>query len=215
MSQRIWFVLVIGCAALSCGDEGPEVPEAPFSRTECIRRAVFPEPTSSPYCLPFAEGSAFTLTQSYCSPSGRSHNTRFAWDFAGPMGTEIIAARAGVVVELREHWLDTDPQGGHENMVAVRHDDESLSLYIHMMKDGVLVELGDTVPRGGLIGWMGSSGTGFSHLHFMICLRAGLCSSPTEITLPISYRNAVGPLDSIGGMVEGEEYLAGACSTLP
>jgi len=128
------------------------------------------------------------------------------------MGTEIIAARAGVVVELREHWLDTDTQGGHENMVALQHDDESLSLYIHMMKDGVLVEMGDTVPRGGLIGWMGSSGTGFSHLHFMICLRGGLCSSPREITLPISYRNAIGPLDSIGGLVEGEEYLAGACN---
>ena len=212
MSSKIWLVLVVGLVAPSCGDQGPELPEAPATRAECIQRAVFPEPTSSPYCLPFAEGSAYALTQSYCSAPGRSHMNRFAWDFAGPMGTEIIAVRGGVVVELREHWPDTDTQGGHENMVAVQHDDESLSIYIHMMKDGVLVELGDTVPRGGLIGWMGSSGTGFSHLHFMICLRAGLCSSPTEITLPVSYRNAIGPLDSIGGLAEGEEYLAGACN---
>ena len=205
-------VVLVGGLMLGCGDEGPEVPQPPANRGQCIQRAAFPTPSSAQYCLPYAENSAFLVTQSYCSLPARSHETRFAWDFAMPMGTEIRAAREGVVVELREHWLDTDTQGGHENMVALRHADETLSLYIHLQHNGVLVEMGDTVPAGGLLGLGGSSGTGFPHLHFMVCLRAGLCSSPTEITLPISYRNAIGPLDSIGGLAEGEEYLAGPCT---
>lgn len=96
-------------------------------------------------------------------------------------------------------------------MVSLRHDDETISLYIHMRQNGVLVELGDSVPRGGLLGWGGSSGTPVPHLHFMVCIRGGLCSSPTEITLPLTFRNAVGPLDSIGGLMVGETYTAGSC----
>jgi murein DD-endopeptidase MepM/ murein hydrolase activator NlpD len=183
-----------------------------MTRAECLERAVFPDPSTSPYCLPFATDSAYTVTQSYCSPPPRSHQTRFAWDFAMPMSTEILAAREGVVIEMREHWLDSDSQGGHENVVVLLHPDETLSLYIHMQHEGVLVELGDTVPQGGLLGWIGTSGTGFPHLHFMVCVRGGFCSSPTETTVPISFSNAIGPLDSIGGILQDAEYLAGACN---
>lgn len=211
MPIRSWSAILACGLTLSCGDEGPEIPEPPADRTECLQRAVFPAPSSSSYCLPFAEGSAFTVTQSYCSPPPGSHQTRFAWDFDMPMGAEVRAARSGVVVELREHWPDTDPQGGHENMVSLRHSDETISLYIHMRHEGVLVGLGDTIPRGGLLGWSGASGTETPHLHFMVCIRGGLCSSPSEITLPVSYRNAQGPLDSLGGLVQGERYVAGPC----
>ena len=39
------------------------------------------------------------------------------------MDTEVLAVRSGRVVELREHWSDDDPMGGHETRVALRHDD--------------------------------------------------------------------------------------------
>ena len=141
-----------------------------------------------------------------------SHAGRFAYDFDMPMGTEVLAARAGEVVELREHWSDDDTQGGHENVVILRHSDDTLSLYIHMRQEGVLPELGDYVPLGGLLGWSGRSGTFAPHIHFQVCLRGGRCSTGTdEVTLPVNFSNAVGPLDTVGGLIAGEVYLASGC----
>jgi murein DD-endopeptidase MepM/ murein hydrolase activator NlpD len=190
-----------------CGGGSPTRPEA--SRADCAN-PVFSEPAASPYCLPFAAGAAYTVTQSYCSTG--SHAGRFAYDFDMPMGTEVLAARAGEVVELREHWPDEDTRGGHENVVILRHDDATLSLYIHMRQNGVLVEMGDYVSRGGLLGWSGSSGSSFPHIHFQVCLRGGQCSTGTnEVTLPVSFRNAEGPLDALGGLITGERYRATGC----
>jgi murein DD-endopeptidase MepM/ murein hydrolase activator NlpD len=192
---------------ISCGSDSPTRPEE--ARASCAN-PTFGEPAASPWCLPYATGTAYTVTQSYCSTG--SHAGRFAYDFDMPMGTEVLAARSGEVVELREHWSDRDTQGGHENVVILRHSDRTLSLYIHMRHEGVLPELGDYVPQGGLLGWSGSSGTGFPHIHFQVCLRGGQCSTGSnEVTLPTSFRNAEGSLDSLGGLVTGEVYQASPC----
>lgn len=213
-------VAVLAIAESGCGGDGtttgpsdqPEPP--PATRQECLAAADFVQPAASPYCLPFEEGDAFPVSQSYCSPEGWSHEVRFAYDFLMPLGTEVRASRAGVVVELREHWPDDDRTGGHENMVSLRHEDETISLYLHMRQNGVLVEMGDRVARGELLGWSGSSGDtrGTPHLHFQVCLRSGMCSSQTgEYTLPVSFRNAGGEPDSEGGLAMGETYLSLSC----
>jgi murein DD-endopeptidase MepM/ murein hydrolase activator NlpD len=207
-TQTVAGVAAIALLLAPCGGSSPTQPGA--GRPSCAN-PVFTDAAASPYCLPFAIGSTYTVTQSYCSTG--SHAGRFAYDFDLPMGTEVLAARAGEVVELREHWSDADTQGGHENVVILRHSDATLSLYIHMRHEGVLVEMGDYVPQGGLLGWSGSSGTGFPHIHFQVCLRGGECSTGTnEVTLPVNFRNAEGPLDALGGLVVGEPYRALACS---
>ena len=131
-----------------------------------------------------------------------------------PVGTEIVAARSGTVVELREHWLDEDRTGGHENMVSLRHEDQTISLYLHMRHESVDVELGDFVAKGGHLGWSGSSGDteGVAHLHFQVCLRSGMCSWQTgEYTLPVNFSNAEGLHDPAGGLMVGETYRALTC----
>ena len=191
-----------------------EIDPPPANRQECFDIAIFDDPQSSPYCLPYTEGSAFILNQSYCSPPPGSHRTRFAYDFLMPMGTEIIAVRAGEVVELREYFKDNDTIASHSNMVCLRHEDESLSLYLHMKHEGVDVEMGDIVPKGGHLGWSGNAGDthGTPHLHFQVCLRSGMCSSETgEYTLPVNFSNADGPHDDAGGLIAGESYLALPC----
>jgi hypothetical protein len=65
--------------------------------------ADFEPPAESPWCLRHAEGTGYLVTQSYCPAPGRSHFLRYAYDFQMPMATEILAARDGRVVELREH----------------------------------------------------------------------------------------------------------------
>jgi hypothetical protein len=203
-----WFLLVFGFQA--CNDNTD--PRSPQTRQECLDKAYFGNPEDSPFCLPFAVDSSYLLTQSYCSPFPGSHEKRFCYDFQMPFGTEVLAARAGEVVELREHFSDADSQGGHENMVCLRHDDATLSLYIHMMRNGVDVEMGDYVERGALLGWIGTSGTGFAHLHFQICERSGMCTYPDrEFTIPMNFSNSVGKLDERGGLIAGEFYLATTC----
>lgn len=218
VSTAVPLAVLLALPAAACSSSNPANPSpdpvAPSTRAECLAQADFGEPAESPYCLPYNAGEAYTLNQSYCAPPTWSHNIRFAYDFLMPIGTEVRAARAGLVVELREHWEDDDRTGGHENMVSLRHDDETISLYLHMRKDGVLVEMGDYVPKGGLLGWSGASGDtqGTPHLHFQVCLRSGMCSWQTgEHTLPVNFSNSGGPLDAEGGLVAGETYLAGQC----
>ena len=52
---------------------------------------------------------------------------------------------------------------------------------------------------------------GVPHLHFQICLRGGICTYPTEVTLPVNFSNAIGPLDDALGLVVDQTYTAGAC----
>jgi len=201
-------------AALACdsgGGSSPTSPDPPQTRAACLERAVFEDPAVSPYCLPYPPGEEYTVGQSYCSEAGWSHNRRYAYDFMMPMGAEVVAARAGVVVELREHFPD-EPSSS-ENVLILRHSDDSLGVYIHMQQNGVLVEMGEFVPQGGLLGFSGMSGTTIPHLHFQVCLRGGECSTATrEITLPVNFRNARGALDERGGLVVDEQYFASACA---
>ena len=171
--------------------EKEEFDPPPTNRQECFEVAIFGDHQLSPYCLPYNEGSEYILNQSYCSPPPGSHQTRFAYDFLMPMGTEIIAVRKGEVVELREHYQDNDSTASHTNMVCLRHEDETISLYLHMQHEGVDVELGDVIPKGGHLGWSGNSGDthGTPHLHFQVCLKSGMCSSETgEYTVPINFQ---------------------------
>lgn len=203
----ILFILIIS----NCEDTKNEQDPPISTRQECLEAADFCPPEESPYSLPYLVGMEFEIYQSYCSPPPGSHETRFAIDFLMPLGTQIIAARAGKVVELREQWPDDDTDGNHNNMVCLRHSDETLGLYIHMMQNGVDVELGDYVEKGGHLGWSGSSGdtNGIPHLHFQVCLRSGMCSSVTgEYTLPVNFSNAQGKHNSRNGLITGELYLA-------
>lgn len=199
---------VAGCDGSS--SSSPTAPDPPATQSQCLAEAIFSDPAASPYCLPYPAGQSYEIGQSYCSEAGWSHHRRYAYDFWMPIGSEVVAARAGEVVELREQFPD-DPSAS-ENVVILRHDDATLGVYIHMQQNGVLVEMGDFVPQGGLLGWSGMSGTTVPHLHFQVCLRGGECSTATrEITLPVNFRNASGPLDGRGGLQAGVSYLALTC----
>ncbi len=98
------------------------------------------------------------LTSGYGWRWGRMHQ---GVDIAGPVGTPIYAAGAGVVVS--SGWNS----GGYGNMVDVRHPDGSLTRYAHNSR--LMVSPGQQVRQGQQIAEMGS--TGFStgpHLHFEI-----------------------------------------------
>lgn len=127
------------------------------------------------YYLPFAKGSKFLLIQAYNSKM--SHSKELSLDFKMKPGSKICAARNGVVIAIKE---DSDVGGlnnsylNEGNHIIIRHDDGSEAMYWHLQKDGVLVNTGDTVVQGALIGYSGNTGyTAFPHLHFQVYDMAG------------------------------------------
>ena len=98
------------------------------------------------------------FTSGYGWRWGRMHK---GIDIAAPVGTPIVAAASGVVITAG--WNS----GGYGNLVEIRHDDGSITLYAH--NDRILVRAGQYVEQGDQVSEMGS--TGYStgpHLHFEI-----------------------------------------------
>lgn len=126
--------------------------------------------TSFIYTLPWQKGEKHFLAQAYLS--SLSHKGEIALDFKMKKGTKICAARSGVVVSLRE---DSDRGGlkpeylSDGNYIVIRHEDGSHANYWHLQQNGVLVNEGDTVQQGQVIGLSGNTGySAFPHLHFEV-----------------------------------------------
>ncbi|NIJ75781.1 hypothetical protein FHT08_000829 [Xanthomonas campestris] len=96
----------------------------------------------------------------------------YAVDFALPQGTPVLAAREGVVMEVRRDVIEGSPHdqaAGGGNLVRVLHADGSMAIYAHLAPDGVAVRPGQVMRTGERLGASGS--TGFStapHLHFSL-----------------------------------------------
>jgi len=189
----------------STGAATPYVPDGVDPDSPCLERAVFPDPSESPYLLPFTPGEWYPLTQSYCLSEG-GHRSQLAYDFGMPIGRDVLAARAGVVKDLREDSPDDGRGHGEHNYVFVEHADGTVAFYAHLMRDGVLVEVGDRVEAGQVIALSGNSGmTGSPHLHFGVYR----WWPPQEgLDVPVSFSNAAGRLDPLGGLIEGLVYEA-------
>lgn len=84
-------------------------------------------------------------------------------DFPAPMGTSVLAARAGIVTVTR--WLD-----GYGNTVALKHELGVSTVYAHL--SAILVKPGMRVAVGQAIARVGASGSASGpHLHFEVRVR--------------------------------------------
>jgi murein DD-endopeptidase MepM/ murein hydrolase activator NlpD len=158
--------LIISFVLTSCS-----VSKDPQRKTaRLLQQGKLKEDTSWIYQLPYKPGTAHRLIQGYFSRF--SHKNRAALDFKMKKGTEVFAARDGVVVRLQEQ----NDKGGwnkkyrtYANFVVIEHSDGTRAGYWHLQKDGVLVNMGDSVKTGQLIALSGNTGySATPHLHFMI-----------------------------------------------
>ncbi|WP_459210094.1 peptidoglycan DD-metalloendopeptidase family protein [Aquimarina rhabdastrellae] len=77
-------------------------------------------------------------------------------DFAGPVGTPIMATSDGIVTK-------SERRGGNGKYVRIRHNSTYETQYLHMSRQAVKV--GDYVRQGDVIGYIGMTGnTGGPHV---------------------------------------------------
>jgi murein DD-endopeptidase MepM/ murein hydrolase activator NlpD len=133
------------------------------------------EDTSFVYQLPYKLGKRFLMVQGYYTK--HSHRYMVANDFKMKKGSTICAARAGVVIDVKEN----SNRGGLGNQylndwnyIVIQHADSSTALYGHLKQNGALVTIGDTVKQGQAIALSGNTGySAFPHLHFQVWNKNG------------------------------------------
>ena len=156
----VFLFILLGCAA----SKNPLRKE-----TRLLQKGIIRDDTSYVYALPYEYNTSHLLIQGYFSRL--SHKERIALDFKMKRGTKICAARDGVVVRVKEDGH----KGGwnrkyrpYGNVIVIQHADGSRAGYWHLQHNGALVNMGDTVRKGQVIGLSGKTGYTFlPHLHFI------------------------------------------------
>ncbi|MFT3910827.1 MAG: M23 family metallopeptidase [Ferruginibacter sp.] len=120
------------------------------------------------YSLPFQKGKSFILYQGY--NGNFSHQDANALDFTMPEGTEVLAARDGIVIKVVQNNTESCPNKDcmkYNNEIFVYHPDGTFATYAHIKYNGARVKPGDQVKAGDLIAYSGNTGwSSGPHLHF-------------------------------------------------
>ena len=154
---RICIAALFSLCVASCG--GDRVILEPDCR-------VFPDQDSSPYILPYLIGESHRALP-HAARDPVDNPQYYAVDILMPIGTPIVATRAGTVVRIEESFVDGDNQPGHENFMLVEHEDGSFSRYYHLTKDGAIFEVGESVAQLDIIASSGHTGNSSEpHVHF-------------------------------------------------
>lgn len=147
------------------------------------------------YQFPFDPSTPRYLDQGNEGNFTHSGAERYAFDFVMPVGTKVLAARAGVVARIVDEYSRGGPDprlAEMANEVLILHDDGTLGRYRHIAQGGAVVAVGQRVVAGQEIATSGN--VGFStqpHLHFDV--RVALMSG-TAATVPIRFTSSAGPL---------------------
>jgi len=159
-----------------------------------------------PYRLPYALSTEVRVSQAY--PDTKTHidpASQHAVDFVMPIGTDVFAARDGVVIEVAsdffENGTDYTVDGPRANVVRVLHDDGTMALYVHLNWNTIRVVPGQRVRRGEYLADSGN--TGFStgpHLHFVVQRNEG----GALVAVPLEFAGSAGPIT----LVTGQTYTA-------
>lgn len=155
------------------------------------------------YDLPFKQGKSFRVIQGY--KGSFSHQSENAIDFTMPEGTEILAARDGIVVRLVQTNTESCSRPEckqYNNYITILHNDGTFASYVHIKYNGAKYKTGDAVKKGDVIAFSGNTGyTAGPHLHF-VCFTGGF---EKWNTIETKFRIDKG--DNAVTLQEGNSYL--------
>ncbi|MFZ6641887.1 M23 family metallopeptidase [Undibacterium sp. TC4M20W] len=145
------------------------------------------------YQIPFVAGQGFQIVQAADGPqfTHQSVATRYAVDIDMPVGTPVVAARAGYVVEVISQFADNGRIEAEffdkANYVRILHDDGTWADYFHLMQNSSQVQPGMRVDAGHVLALSGNSGySATPHLHFHVQVN----QNGTIISLPFRFHNS-------------------------
>jgi murein DD-endopeptidase MepM/ murein hydrolase activator NlpD len=128
----------------------------------------YPPSAASPYRLPWPAGVKYLCVQGNRAVVSHRGRDEFAYDFAMPVGSDVCAARAGIVSRV---VVTNDGHGfrARNNSIAIRHEDGTYAQYLHLRRGGSYVRVGERVEQGQRIAASGHVGRSMlPHLHFQV-----------------------------------------------
>ena len=141
---------------------------------------------------PFPAGQSFIISQGFNGDATHGGpDAQYAVDIVMPIGTPVLAARAGTVMDVEEDFnaggTNREQYVERANRVVILHEDGTMGVYAHIDLASVNVRPGLHVRAGRQIARSGN--TGFSsgpHLHFVVQQNIGMeiISVPFKFTLP-------------------------------
>lgn len=155
-------------------------------------------PEIAQYVLPWVATSQYVLAEGNCGAGTNKGVSRYAFDFAMPVNTGVIAARAGTVTAVEvTHVAGNAPDS---NYIQITHADGSVASYMQLAQNGAVVAVGDYVGQSQAIGTSGDTGlTEVPALHFEVIANArGYWES-----IPVSFSNSG---SAVSPLVEGTSY---------
>ncbi len=117
--------------------------------------------------------SSYTLTARFGEKGSWARGWHTGLDFAGPVGQDVRAAKAGTVVE-------SGYQGAYGNTVVIDHGNGYKTRYAHLNRTPN-VSVGQQVTGGQVIGALGNTGNSSGpHLHFEVMTSGGDFVNPAK-----------------------------------
>jgi murein DD-endopeptidase MepM/ murein hydrolase activator NlpD len=188
--------VVLSCLLLSCGKGGDFISGSGVCEGYAAAAA-------SSYKAPWPAGKSRKVVQGNCGGFTHTGTFRFAYDIEMPIGSPILAARDGDVVNVVQKYVDGNGCPS-PNEIWIRHNDGTVATYLHLTHNGALVSIGDVIVQGKQIGWSGKTGCATdAHLHFEVKANAQNFDAYDVNSVPISFANIP---DSDFGLQQGKTY---------